>query len=257
MLTGLMQANDPVRSRAHDNATGTIASGLDMWHDAHGASQAARFASHSAWELQHDESIIKEQARQGFTLPLSSLPNPIPPQHPPRLPSWPACPPSSAPLLFLPFILPGSCYVMMASAKSQPGKAQATAPSPSPPIPAPLPPLPSPLSHSAWELQHDKSISKGEARQASATLPCALLCCAVLCRAGPCRAVPCRAVPCRAVPCRAVPCCAVLGWAMLCCAVPCCAVLCCAVLCCATSLKLSVASFMAEALIALTCTPPT
>ena len=59
-----VQANNPVRSRAHDNATGTIASGLDMWHDAHGASQSARFASHSAWELQHDESITKEQARQ-------------------------------------------------------------------------------------------------------------------------------------------------------------------------------------------------
>ncbi|KAL3140862.1 hypothetical protein ABBQ32_005399 [Trebouxia sp. C0010 RCD-2024] len=57
------QANGPVRSRAHDNATGTIASGLDMWHDAHGASQAARFASHSAWELQHDLGITKEQAK--------------------------------------------------------------------------------------------------------------------------------------------------------------------------------------------------
>ena len=62
----LPQANNPVRSRAHDNATGTIASGLDMWHDAHGTSSAARFASHSAWEVQHDQSITLEQARQAL-----------------------------------------------------------------------------------------------------------------------------------------------------------------------------------------------
>ena len=65
---GTMQANNPVRSRAHDNATGTIASGLDMWHDAHGTSNGARFASHSAWEVQHDQSISQEQARQASAL---------------------------------------------------------------------------------------------------------------------------------------------------------------------------------------------
>ncbi len=56
-----------MRSRAHDNATGTIASGLDMWHDAHGSSGAARFASHSAWEVQHDQSILQDQARHDVT----------------------------------------------------------------------------------------------------------------------------------------------------------------------------------------------
>ncbi len=56
-----------MRSRAHDNATGTIASGLDMWHDAHGSSSAARFASHSAWEVQHDQSILQDQARHDLT----------------------------------------------------------------------------------------------------------------------------------------------------------------------------------------------
>ena len=68
--SGAAQANNPVRSRAHDNATGTIASGLDMWHDTHGTSNAARFASHSAWEVQHDQSISQEQARQA-TAPIS------------------------------------------------------------------------------------------------------------------------------------------------------------------------------------------
>ncbi|DBB18129.1 TPA: hypothetical protein ACH3X3_003106 [Trebouxia sp. C0006] len=57
------QGSNAMRSRAHDNATGTIASGLDMWHDAHGSSGAARFASHSAWEVQHDQSILQDQAR--------------------------------------------------------------------------------------------------------------------------------------------------------------------------------------------------
>ena len=56
-----------MRSRAHDNATGTIASGLDMWHDAHGSSKAARFASHSSWEVQHDQSILQDQARHALT----------------------------------------------------------------------------------------------------------------------------------------------------------------------------------------------
>ena len=58
-----MQVIQPVRSRAHDNASGTIASGLDMWHDAHGVSSDSRFASHSAWDVQHDQQILQDAAK--------------------------------------------------------------------------------------------------------------------------------------------------------------------------------------------------
>lgn len=58
-----LQVIQPVRSRAHDNVSGTIASGLDMWHDAHGSSSASRFASHSAWDVQHDEQILQDAAK--------------------------------------------------------------------------------------------------------------------------------------------------------------------------------------------------
>jgi len=48
-----------------------------MWHDAHGSSNAARFASHSAWELQHDQQITQDQARQdlkhAYTEPLTQM----------------------------------------------------------------------------------------------------------------------------------------------------------------------------------------
>ena len=74
MMCALLQANNPVRSRAHDNASGTIASGLDMWHDAHGSSNAARFASHSAWEVQHDQQVSLEQARQVAVVKIHSWP---------------------------------------------------------------------------------------------------------------------------------------------------------------------------------------
>ena len=163
MLTACMQANNPVRSRAHDNATGTIASGLDMWHDAHSASQAARFASHSAWELQHDDSITKEQARQGspHTLPSFLCP-------PPSLSPLPPLPSRLAPSAPLACVLPGSCCMMTVSARSKPGKALPPPPPFSPHFPVPL--------LLCWELQHDDSISKGQARQASATLHCAALC---------------------------------------------------------------------------------
>lgn len=58
-----LQVIQPVRSSVHDNVSGTIASGLDMWHDAHGSSNASRFASHSAWDIQHDEQILQDAAK--------------------------------------------------------------------------------------------------------------------------------------------------------------------------------------------------